>query len=135
MDAPIPLSLEERALGAFLGLAVGDALGATVEFMTAGEILATHGVHREVVGGGWLRLAPGAVTDDTEMSLCAARAIVASQGLELRSRRDAHGTVRAGDAGEPGAARARRGGASAPHPPPPAVGRGLRARGPPPPRG
>jgi ADP-ribosylglycohydrolase len=28
----------DRALGAYLGLAVGDALGATVEFMTHGEI-------------------------------------------------------------------------------------------------
>ena len=32
------LSLEDRALAAFLGFAVGDALGATVEFMTKGEI-------------------------------------------------------------------------------------------------
>lgn len=64
-----------RARAAFLGLAVGDALGATVEFMTPGEIREVHGVHREIVGGGWLHLAPGHVTDDTEMSLCVARAI------------------------------------------------------------
>ena len=29
---------QDRALAAFLGLAIGDALGATVEFMTRGEI-------------------------------------------------------------------------------------------------
>jgi ADP-ribosyl-[dinitrogen reductase] hydrolase len=72
--------VRDRARAAFLGLALGDALGATVEFMTAGEIRAAHGVHREVVGGGWLRLRPGAVTDDTEMSLATARAIDAAGG-------------------------------------------------------
>jgi ADP-ribosyl-[dinitrogen reductase] hydrolase len=56
-------------------VAVGDALGATVEFMTPAEIRARFGVHDEVVGGGWLRLRPGAVTDDTEMTLCVARSI------------------------------------------------------------
>jgi ADP-ribosyl-[dinitrogen reductase] hydrolase len=61
---------------ALLGLAIGDALGATVEFMTAGEIQATYGKLRKMVGGGWLRLRPGQVTDDTQMSLCIARSIV-----------------------------------------------------------
>jgi len=70
------LTLENRALGAFLGFAVGDALGATVEFMTKGEIAARYGVHREIIGGGWLRLKPGAVTDDTQMALALARSIV-----------------------------------------------------------
>jgi ADP-ribosyl-[dinitrogen reductase] hydrolase len=70
----------DRARAAFLGLALGDALGATVEFMTAGEIRAVHGVHRELVGGGWLRLRPGQVTDDTEMSLAMARAVAATGG-------------------------------------------------------
>jgi ADP-ribosyl-[dinitrogen reductase] hydrolase len=64
-----------RALGAMLGLAVGDALGATVEFLTASEIRAKYGVHRKMIGGGWLRLEPGGVTDDTEMSLCIARSL------------------------------------------------------------
>lgn len=66
----------DRAKGAFLGAAIGDALGATVEFMTAHEISHKFGVHRKMVGGGWLNLKPGQVTDDTEMSLCIARAIV-----------------------------------------------------------
>lgn len=74
----------ERARAAFLGLALGDALGATVEFMLPGEIRAAHGVHRELTGGGWLRLKPGQVTDDTQMSLCAARAIDAAGGWSLR---------------------------------------------------
>ena len=61
--------LHDRALGAYLGFAVGDALGATVEFMRPREIAAQYGVHREIIGGGWLKLARGQVTDDTTMSL------------------------------------------------------------------
>jgi len=77
--------LHDRARAAFLGLALGDALGATLEFMTAAEIRAAHGVHRELTGGGWLRLKPGRVTDDTEMSLCLARAIDRAGGFDLRA--------------------------------------------------
>jgi ADP-ribosyl-[dinitrogen reductase] hydrolase len=73
-----------RARAAFLGLALGDALGATVEFMTPAEIREAHGVHREIVGGGWLHLRPGKVTDDTEMSLCLARALDAGGGFSPR---------------------------------------------------
>ncbi len=68
--------VRQRARATLLGLAIGDALGATVEFMTASEIRARHGVHRKLTGGGWLDLEPGQVTDDTEMSLCIARSIV-----------------------------------------------------------
>ena len=57
--------LLDRALGAYLGLAIGDALGATVEFMRPREIQLQYGVHRDIVGGGWLKLARGQVTDDT----------------------------------------------------------------------
>jgi ADP-ribosyl-[dinitrogen reductase] hydrolase len=67
--------VRQRARASLLGLAIGDALGATVEFMTASEIRAQHGVHRKLTGGGWLRLKPGQVTDDTQMSLCIARSI------------------------------------------------------------
>ena len=61
--------LHDRALGAYLGFAIGDALGATVEFMRPREIQAKYGIHHEIIGGGWLRLARGQVTDDTTMSL------------------------------------------------------------------
>lgn len=75
--------LFDRCLGAYLGLALGDALGATVEFMTPREI-AHHfahqgGVHRHIVGGGWLKLAPGQVTDDTTMSLALGDALLHAQ--------------------------------------------------------
>ena len=80
---PWPPEVVDRALGAYLGLALGDALGATVEFMTPREIRHEYGVHREIVGGGWLKLPPGAVTDDTTMALALGQAIVARQGWSL----------------------------------------------------
>jgi ADP-ribosyl-[dinitrogen reductase] hydrolase len=72
-----------RIAGAIFGMAVGDALGAPVEFMMPGEISSKHGVLKEMVGGGWLRLKPGQVTDDTDMSLCIARAICHSGKWDL----------------------------------------------------
>jgi ADP-ribosyl-[dinitrogen reductase] hydrolase len=81
--------LLDRALGSFLGLAVGDALGATVEFMTAREISTQYKVHREIIGGGWLRLKSGRVTDDTEMALALGSALIASDGWNLRAIADA----------------------------------------------
>lgn len=77
-------TLDERALGAFLGLAVGDALGGTVEFMTRNEIATRYGVHDRMVGGGWLRLAAGQVTDDTEMALALGRSLLRKGGLDLQ---------------------------------------------------
>ena len=44
--------LERRILGTYLGLAVGDAFGATVEFLTPAEIRAAYGEHRDLIGGG-----------------------------------------------------------------------------------
>ena len=76
-------AIADRALAAFLGFAIGDALGATVEFMTKGEIATAYGVHRDIIGGGWLRLAPGRITDDTEMSLALARSLTRCGTLDL----------------------------------------------------
>lgn len=77
-------TLHDRALGAYLGLAVGDALGAPVEFMTAGEIAHKHGLHCRMTGGGWLKIKPGQVTDDTEMSLHLGRSLLRRQGFDLK---------------------------------------------------
>jgi ADP-ribosyl-[dinitrogen reductase] hydrolase len=80
-------ALFDRALGAYLGLAIGDALGATVEFMRPREIQAQYGVHREIIGGGWLKLARGQVTDDTTMSLALGEAML-SAGAPLLAAGD-----------------------------------------------
>ncbi|MDO8311254.1 MAG: ADP-ribosyl-[dinitrogen reductase] hydrolase [Sideroxyarcus sp.] len=68
----------DRATAAYLGLAIGDALGATVEFMTPREIALQYGVHDTLRGGGWLHLKPGHITDDTTMSLALGSSILAS---------------------------------------------------------
>jgi ADP-ribosyl-[dinitrogen reductase] hydrolase len=75
--------IRARARAAYLGVAIGDALGATTEFMTPAEIRHRYKVHRQIVGGGWLHLRAGAVTDDTEMSLCIGRAVIRSGGWQL----------------------------------------------------
>jgi ADP-ribosyl-[dinitrogen reductase] hydrolase len=66
----------DRAVAAYLGLAIGDALGSTVEFMTPREITANYGVHQHLIGGGWLHLKPGQVTDDTTMALALGESIL-----------------------------------------------------------
>jgi len=85
---PLTDDLLSRARAAFIGLAIGDALGAPVEFLTRGEIKSKHGVLQEMVGGGWLRLKPGQVTDDTDMSLCIARGIADSGGWSFTAIAD-----------------------------------------------
>lgn len=69
--------LENRIRGGIYGVAVGDALGATVEFMSQKEISEKYGRHREMIGGGWLSLAPGEFTDDTQMTLAVSEGIAA----------------------------------------------------------
>jgi ADP-ribosyl-[dinitrogen reductase] hydrolase len=70
--------LRDRYRGALLASAAGDALGATVEFLTRDEVGSRFGVLRDIAGGGWLNLKPGEVTDDTQMSCCIAHSIVAT---------------------------------------------------------
>ncbi|MFC5404023.1 ADP-ribosylglycohydrolase family protein [Cohnella soli] len=70
--------LLDRIKGGLYGVAIGDALGGTTEFMTANEIKRQFGSLTEIVGGGVWRLAPGEVTDDTMMTLCVAEGILAN---------------------------------------------------------
>lgn len=68
----------DKVRGAMYGVAVGDALGAPLEFMSAESIKLQHGTVREMIGGGWLSVKPGEITDDTQMTLCVAHGIVES---------------------------------------------------------
>ncbi|OCT11089.1 ADP-ribosyl-[dinitrogen reductase] hydrolase [Paenibacillus pectinilyticus] len=65
-----------RIRGGLYGVAIGDALGGTTEFMSVPEIKARYGYLIEIVGGGVWRLEPGEVTDDTMMTLCVAEGIL-----------------------------------------------------------
>ena len=62
----------DRAVGALVGLALGDALGTTLEFKRRDE----HPLVTDLVGGGPFGLAPGEWTDDTSMALCLAESIL-----------------------------------------------------------
>jgi ADP-ribosyl-[dinitrogen reductase] hydrolase len=66
----------ERFVGCLVGLAIGDALGAPLEFMPRAEIAATYGEVRDLLGGGWLNVEPGEYTDDTQLALAVANSLV-----------------------------------------------------------
>ncbi|MFF4454355.1 ADP-ribosylglycohydrolase family protein [Streptomyces goshikiensis] len=68
----------DRAVGAVLGSAVGDALGAPYEFGPAGELTARGAEMRG--GGGW---DPGEATDDTQMAVLLGESLLECGGLEL----------------------------------------------------
>jgi ADP-ribosyl-[dinitrogen reductase] hydrolase len=60
----------------------------SAEFMTPLEIKAKYGVLKKIVGGGWLQLKAGRVTDDTEMSVCIGKAIREAGGWDLSAIAD-----------------------------------------------
>ena len=62
--------------GALFGLAIGDALGGTTEFLTKEEIKNKYGKVSEIMGGGVWKLEKGETTDDTAMTLAVARGII-----------------------------------------------------------
>jgi ADP-ribosyl-[dinitrogen reductase] hydrolase len=66
----------DKIKGGLFGLAIGDALGATTEFMNTTEIKKKYGKITDIIGGGWLNLSPGEVTDDTAMTIAVAKGII-----------------------------------------------------------
>lgn len=70
--------IEDRAYGAMLGLAVGDALGVPLEFSERDSLPFVS----DMIGGGPFGLEPGEWTDDTSMALCLADALIANQTLD-----------------------------------------------------
>ena len=78
--------IESKIKGALYGFAIGDAMGATTEFMTRSEITDKYGVVTNIMGGGWLHLEPGQVTDDTQMMLCVCDAIKESLEWEPKNK-------------------------------------------------
>lgn len=78
------VDLQDRYRGVLLGLACGDALGGPVEFKSRDEILELYpeGL-RDFVGGGWLSLSPGEITDDTQMTMAIARSLAENPSLDM----------------------------------------------------
>jgi len=71
-------SLQDRFRGCLVGLAVGDAVGTTLEFQPRGSFLPI----TDMVGGGPFCLAPGQWTDDTSMALCLATSLCEMKGFD-----------------------------------------------------
>lgn len=66
----------DKVAGAIYGFAIGDAMGATTEFATSSEIRRIYGKVTNIIGGGWMNLNPGEVTDDTQMTMCVMDALM-----------------------------------------------------------
>ena len=77
MSGPGP-GTKDRAIGALVGLAVGDAVGTTLEFKSPGSFTPIS----DMVGGGPFRLPVGAWTDDTSLAMCLAESILDTGALE-----------------------------------------------------
>lgn len=80
--ASIDRITEQRAIGALVGSAVGDALGARFEFGPAGAYRREFpepvlGGIGEMVGGGPFPWKPGEFTDDTQMAVALAESLLA----------------------------------------------------------
>lgn len=79
-------NLQDRSRGALLGLAIGDALGAQVEFDFADDIRAREKAGKldlnEMRAGGSHHLPKGAYTDDTSMALCLADSLLETKGYD-----------------------------------------------------
>jgi ADP-ribosylglycohydrolase len=68
----------DKYKGALLGLAIGDALGTTLEFKDRG----TFPPLTDMIGGGPFNLPVGYWTDDTSMALCLAQSIIDKQAID-----------------------------------------------------
>jgi ADP-ribosylglycohydrolase len=68
----------QRYKGCLTGLAVGDALGTTLEFSPPGSFEPI----TDMIGGGPFNLKPGEWTDDTSMALCLAESLIEKMGFD-----------------------------------------------------
>ncbi|WNO10876.1 ADP-ribosylglycohydrolase family protein [Teredinibacter sp. KSP-S5-2] len=73
---------ENKNLGCLVGLAVGDALGTTLEFSPRGSFTPII----DMIGGGPFELEPGQWTDDTSMALCLAESLIEKQGFDANDQ-------------------------------------------------
>lgn len=74
--------LRDRYRGSLLGLAVGDAVGTTLEFRAPGSFAPLD----DMIGGGPFHLNPGEWTDDTSMALCLAASLVERKSFDARDQ-------------------------------------------------
>lgn len=72
------MNIQDRAIGCLVGLAIGDAVGTTLEFRPRGSFQPL----TDMVGGGHFCLKKGYWTDDTSMALCLATSLVTCRGFD-----------------------------------------------------
>lgn len=77
-------NLLARYRGAMLGLACGDAVGTTVEFLPRDRFRPL----TDMVGHGKFKLKPGEWTDDTSMAICLTRSLIEKQGFDPTDQMD-----------------------------------------------
>jgi len=77
---------DDRFRGCLVGLAIGDALGTTLEF--ADPKATTFTPIKDMIGGGPFRLPVGYWTDDTSMALCSAFSLVECRGFDAKHHLD-----------------------------------------------
>lgn len=66
----------DKIKGGLFGVAIGDALGGTTEFMSEDAVQKKYGRLTSIIGGGVWNLKPGEVTDDTAMTVAVAKGIL-----------------------------------------------------------
>jgi ADP-ribosyl-[dinitrogen reductase] hydrolase len=76
------MDLLDRYRGCLLGLATGDAVGASVEFRPRGSFEPL----TDMLGGGPFNLQAGQWTDDTSMALCLATSLLERDGFDARDQ-------------------------------------------------
>ncbi len=76
--------LRSRFLGAFIGLAVGDALAAATQYRRPGTFTPVG----DLLGGGPFDLPRGGWSDDTAMALCLAESLLERGGFDARDQVD-----------------------------------------------
>ncbi len=76
------MNRNDRIAGCLIGLACGDAVGATLEFQDRG----TFEPISDMIGGGPFNLRPGEWTDDTSMALCLASSLIGHRGFNAHDQ-------------------------------------------------
>jgi len=78
------IDAKDRFFGVLPGLAVGDALGAPLEFLSCGEVLRRYPAPlRDIVGCGTLGWSTGDPTDDTQLALLLAESLARAGSLDM----------------------------------------------------
>lgn len=76
------MSKQDRFRGALFGLAIGDAVGTTLEFKSPDTFTPL----TDMQGGGPFKLQIGQWTDDTSMALCLAESLIEKQAFDAHDQ-------------------------------------------------